>query len=176
MPLRGASGGVLYVKNQPVAYFADQIQQGDVNLFNVKIGDPEFTTLWEALAIAVAIKLWTDKLGPSTTFELRSDSLGALSAIAKKASRSAGMNKIIAEIALMEAAVGVSITSLTHIPGLSNDTRDALSRLWAPEAKSIPDQLRGVTREGCLARDRSFWLTMLPPRKRFRQKQKARGL
>ena len=163
-------GGVLYVKDQKVAYFADYIQQGDVDLFNAKIGDPAFTTLWEALAIAVAIKLWTDKLGPATTFELRSDSLGALSAIAKKASRSAEMNKIIAEIALREAAVGVHITSPTHISGLSNDTPDALSRLWAPEAKSIPDQLRGVKRDSCPARDRSFWLTMLPPRKRFRHR------
>ena len=76
-------GGVLYAKDQKVAYFADRIQQGDVDLFNAKIGDPAFTTLWEALAIAVAIKLWSSRLGPSTTFELRSDSLGALAAIAK---------------------------------------------------------------------------------------------
>jgi hypothetical protein len=160
--------GVLYLKNQPIAFFADQIQQGDLQLFNAKIGDPAFTTLWEALAIAVAIKLWTSKLGPSASFELRSDSLGALSAIAKKASRATEMNKIIAEIALMEAVLGVSITSLSHIPGLSNDTPDALSRLWAPEAKSIPDRLQEVTREDCPVRDRSFWLTMLPPRRRFR--------
>jgi hypothetical protein len=161
-------GGVLYLKNQPIAFFADQIQQNDLKLFNAKIGDPAFTTLWEALAIAVAIKLWSSKLGPTASFELRSDSLGALSAIAKKASKAAEMNKIIAEITLMEAVLGVSITSLSHIPGLSNDTPDALSRLWAPEAKSIPARLQGVTRESCPDRDRSFWLTMPPPRSRFR--------
>jgi hypothetical protein len=167
MPLRGASGGYS-ILNQPIAFFADQIQQNDLKLFNAKIGDPAFTTLWEAMAIAVAIKLWSSKLGPTASFELRSDSLGALSAIAKKASKATEMNKIIAEIALMEAVLGVSSTSPSHIPGLSNDTPDALSRLWAPEAKSIPARLQGVTRESCPDRDRSFWLTMLPPRSRFR--------
>ena len=168
-------GGILWIKGRPAAFFGDPIQQGDLSLFNAKIGDSAFTTLWEALAIAVAIKLWAEKLGPAATFELRSDSLGALSAIAKKASKAAEMNKIIAEIALMEAVLGVSITSLTHIPGLSNDAPDALSRLWAPEAKSIPARLQGVKRESCPVRDRSFWLTMLPPRRRARIKRSARA-
>jgi hypothetical protein len=72
----------------------------------------------------------------------------------------------------MEAVLGVSSTSPSHIPGLSNDTPDALSRLWAPEAKSIPARLQGVTRESCPDRDRSFWLTMLPPRSAFVRKIK----
>ena len=44
----------------------------------------------------------------------------------------------MAEIALLEAEMGVAVTQLTHIPGLSNDGPDALSRISAPEAKKIP--------------------------------------
>ena len=59
------------------------------------------------MAIVVALKLWTRLIGPSTAFELRSDSLGALSALAKKSSKAIEINKIIAEISLLEAETGV---------------------------------------------------------------------
>ena len=80
-------------------------------------------------------------LGPATSLELRSDSLGVLSAIANMASRTVEKKKIIAEIAIMEAAVTVSIMSLTQVPDISNDTPDAPPRLWAPGAMGIPAQL-----------------------------------
>ena len=107
-------------------------------------------------------------MGPHTAFELRSDSLGALSSMAKKSSKAVEINKIMAEIALLEAETGVSVIQLTDIPGLSIDGPDALSRLSAPEAKQIPAQLCDVARAQCPLRDRSFWRSMLPPRKRRR--------
>ena len=107
-------------------------------------------------------------MGPNTAFELRSDSLGALSSMAKKSSKAVEINKIMAEIAFLEAETGVALTQLTHIPGLSNDGPDALSRLSAPEAKKIPTQLSEVALAHCPIRDRAFWRTMSPPRKRRR--------
>ena len=139
-------GGILFVGSRPVEYFADIIQTDDLKNFNAKRGESAFTTLWEALAALVALRVWIGHIGEGTSVELRSDSLGALSAISKGSSRATNVNKVMGELALMEAFTGAKITMLTHIPGVSNEWPDALSRLAGPERKYVPAQLSSVHR------------------------------
>jgi len=64
---------------------------------------------------------------------------------------------VAAELQLELAEFSVHISTLTHIPGISNVLPDALSRLWAPEISEIPAELQSVTRTPVPLRDTEFW-------------------
>ena len=51
-------GGVLYLNSAAVAYFSDELHPCDLNRFRARIGESAFTTVWESLAILVALRLW----------------------------------------------------------------------------------------------------------------------
>ena len=89
----------------------------------------------------VAVRLWRHKRHLGTSLMLRSDSLGTLSAIKKAASKSKGLSLVLSELALEEAEFSNPINDLVHIPGIANTWPDALSRLTAPQPKSIPPRL-----------------------------------
>jgi hypothetical protein len=96
-------GGLLYHNDQPISYFADNIAQHDLRRFSATIGDPAFNTLWEALAIPVALRSWRSSSATAVIFQVRSVSLSALSSIFKGSSRSPSLNNIVSEILLDEA-------------------------------------------------------------------------
>ena len=149
-------GGILCRRSEPIAWFASPLQQPDLDRFSAKQGDSAHTTLWELLAVLVAIKAWrTQQVG--LTVALRSDSLGALSIIAKGSSRNAGVALVAAELQLELAEFSVHISTLTHIPGISNSLPDSLSRLWAPEKCKIPQELKTVERTWVPLRNAEFW-------------------
>ena len=154
-------GGVRSVAGRPVEWFADSIAEEDLQRFDAAVGDSAFTTLWELLAVVVAIKIWHQGQ-PGACIALRSDSLSALLAIAKSSARSPGLCTLLQELALVQAKFHTDFSELRHIPGISNVLPDALSRLTAPPgaAKQLPDELRGVPRAAVPARTRDFWLTL----------------
>ena len=153
-------GGVLMHRTTPIAYFADGLGAQDLRRFQASLGDSAFNTVWEALAILVGLRLWRCRLATSGSFEIRSDSLGALGATLKCASSSPGLNAVVAEIMLDEAEFSTRIAVLKHIPGVSNVWPDALSRLEAPSPKHLPHELACVERTFCCPRDSDFWITM----------------
>ena len=65
--------GIPFCGGRPAAYFADEIHPEDLTKFEAKKGDSAYTTLWEALAILVALKCWSRKLSQTTRFEIRSE-------------------------------------------------------------------------------------------------------
>ena len=143
----------------PIAWISDKIHPEDLDRFSATLGDSAFTTTWEALAILVAFRAWTPVFPSGTRFALRSDSLGALASIAKSASPSKGLSLILQEIALDEAGQVWGFDSLTHIPGVSNTVADPLSRLYAPDAKTIPESLTTVPRTMVPHRIGMWWAT-----------------
>ena len=99
-------GAVLSQGGHPIAWLSDKLHQEDLDRFNATLGESAFTTTWEALAILVSLRVWRNNFPRNTRFSIRSDSLGALSAIAKMASPSKGLALILKEIALDEAGTG----------------------------------------------------------------------
>jgi hypothetical protein len=146
-------GGVLYHNNQPISYFADNITQRDLNRFSATTGDPAFNARWEALAILVALRSWRSSSTTAVIFQVRSDSLSALSSIVKGSSRSPSLNNIVSEIFLDEAELYNSLAIAVHMPGITNIQPDALSRLSAPSPSCIPQALHSVPRLQPLPRD-----------------------
>ena len=156
-------GGVLTFNFIPVRYFADYIHFCDLDRFSAVIREPGFNTLWEALAILVAIRAWRRYFGRNIIVGLRSDSLGSFLALRKRASRSAGLAIILRELALDEAELDSNSLSLTHIPGVANVRPDALSRIWAPVSKEIPIELLSAIRTRVPVRNSPFWRSCQDP-------------
>ena len=144
-------------------YFADYIHFCDLDRFSAVIGEPGFNTLWEALAILVAVRAWRRYFGRDIIVGIRSDSLGSLLALRKQASRSPGLAIILRELALDEAELDSISLSLTHIPGVANVWPDALSRLWAPVSKEIPVELLSAIRTRVPVRDANYWKSCKDP-------------
>jgi hypothetical protein len=165
-------GGILYHNNQPISYFADNIAQHDLNRISATTGDPAFNALWEALAIPVALRSWRSSSTAAVIFQVRSDSLSALSSIFEGFSRSPRQNNIVSEIFLDEAELYNSLAITVHVPGVTKIQPDALSRLSAPSPSSIPQALHSVPRLQPLLRDKGFWLTQRPERKAVRRRRR----
>jgi hypothetical protein len=151
-------GAVLTKQGVPIAWMADNLHQADLDRFSASLGDSAFTTTWEALAILVAVRAWRTEF-KCCRFSIRSDSLGALSSIAKMASPSKGLALILREFALDESGQTWGFDTLTHIPGVSNVLADPLSRLSAPNAKQIPEVLSTVSRTHVPLRVGAWYLT-----------------
>ena len=152
-------GGVVLTPSGPSAWFADRITDLDTSYLGGTIGDSASLTTWELLAVVVAIRLWRAKSHIALQVSVRSDSLGALKAIAKRASGAPGLSLLLQELALDEAEFATTVANLTHIPGFSNTWADALSRLFAPEPAAVPSALTGVPRTPAPPRGARWYLT-----------------
>ncbi len=119
-------------------------------------------TIWEGLALLVAMRLWPPPRTVGVRAHVRSDSLGALRALAKNASRNPALNRITMELALDFAGLSQEI-SFEHIPGITHVWPDALSRLYGPNPLELPNALKGVNRVETPPRDLAFWRSTAPP-------------
>ena len=110
-------------------------------MLQVTAGEPGSVSTFEGLAILVACRLWKSSTHVGTRVSVRSDSLSALTAVAKQKARAHGLGLIMAELALTRAFDSVDFSELTHVPGAGNGTADALSRTAAPEPCEVPADL-----------------------------------
>ena len=154
-------GGILSVDGRPAAYFATRVSDHDLVVFSAKRGESGFTTTWEMLAILIAARTWArPEVGP---LHIRSDSLASLSATARMASSAPGMSIVLRELALLEAGNLFQPASLTHIPGVANDWADALSRLSAPEPRTLPPALAACPRARVPPRAANWYRSLADP-------------
>ena len=162
-------GGVLYFRGSPVSHFSDQLHDEDLKRFRARRGDPAFNTLWEALAILVALRCWSPLFTIGTAVTVRSDSHGSLSAMAKLSSPSPSLNLVMAELALDASGMVCGLTpvdQLVHIPGVSNTVADPLSRMFSPSPLAFPAVLACSVPATPPFRDVTFWRTRLDPLRR----------
>ena len=141
------------------------LSSADLRRFSAQLGEPKFNTLWELLAILVALGIWVPRLSSHSCIQIRSDSHGSLSSLRKLGSGCPHMSLILAEIALDDAVANASL-ELHHIPGVSNILADCLSRLFASNSKTLPHELSHVQTIPCQKCDHKFWVTARPPRDR----------
>ena len=166
--------GVLFKDYLPVAWFATPLTSHDLRRFQAKRGDCRHNTTWEALGLLVAIRLWLP--GTKVLARVRSDSLSALRSMVKLSSSSPALNLIARELALDAVQRLYTVGVAVHIPGVSNKLPDDLSRMWAPDAHSFPECLRGIPEHIAPDRDRRFWKTMAGTHRRGHAQQiRSRG-
>ena len=117
------------------------------------------------MALLYSIRLWSRLLTTCrTVVRARSDSVTALSVLAKLSSSSGVLNFVGAHLAIELESNGIEL-SPEHIFGKWNRVPDALSRKFAPDARhwSTPAVLSFVNKVANLrALDKSFWLLACP--------------
>lgn len=74
----------------------------------------------------------------------------------KLAAGSSHFNMVAREVALDLALKNYRLTELSHIPGITNVTADALSRLWLPDPKPFPN-LGSATKDIVPNMGADFW-------------------
>jgi len=154
-------GGFLAVGGAPQRWFADPITDADLLRLRARRGVSDFNTLWEALAVLVAVQLWAPLRGRWAVW-VRSDSLATLLALRSLKARSTALNILVREFALLVAELDLELVALTHVPGVANGWADALSRLSAPVPSRSPTGLLDLPRDRCPGRGPSFWRALTP--------------
>ena len=93
-------GGVLRIDHVVVEFFALPIDPLLERKFRAKSGESKWNTLWEAVAVLTAARLWLPQLGYGATVNLKSDNLATIQMVIKGKAKSAELNVIAREFAL----------------------------------------------------------------------------
>ena len=80
-------GGVLRVNHKVVEFFSCPLEEALLAKFKAKTGESKHNTLWEAVALLIATRLWLRKMQYGATVRLKSDNLSALRMLLKGRAR-----------------------------------------------------------------------------------------
>jgi len=150
-------GGALYDRKVLVAWYSVTWSPDLHTRFNRIPGQSANMGWLEALNILVGARTWEHRFS-QTAVRVKNDNMAALQLSLSLASGSPELNAIGAELALDIALQRYSITLAGHIPGVSNDTADALSRLSAPVPRPMPRECRIELRVNAANTDADdFW-------------------
>jgi hypothetical protein len=154
-------GGILFdAQWSPQRYYYDEITLADCQTLNVKVGSPDYMTIFEALALLVALRLWSDE-AEGMTLSIRTDNAGCGSVMSKMRSPNPSLNRIATELALDMVEHTFSPLLIDHIAGVTNLGPDVLSRMYSPKSLGkVPSELMNVTRTLTEPRTRMFWKSL----------------
>ena len=139
-------GRLLRVDGKVVECFTAPICENLERKFKARKGESKWNTLWEAVALLTAARLWLPALGYGATVHLKSDNLATIQMIVKGKAKSAELNVVAREFAMDFALLEYRINWISHIFGATNIGADALSRQFAPCPKEIPDSVKHAKR------------------------------
>ena len=139
-------GGILVLNGELFRYFKSEITSLNLSKCRATVGESAWNTVWEALALLIAFRLWLPLFPINVVVRCKSDSRAALGAILKLSTASRSLQPIVREIALDMAQGVYNVQLFQHIPGFTNVLPDALSRLSAPgeAGKPFPSRLLDV--------------------------------
>ena len=146
----------------PLAWLSSPVSLTDVETLGLKYGESSGQTVLEALAILVALRAWARHWTTAKArVHVRSDSQAALGALSKMASPTPAVNLIAREVSVdvTRSDYGLEAISFGHVAGVLNEWADALSRLTAPEPKTVPAVLEAFPPEELKERDADWWRT-----------------
>lgn len=121
-------GGILWYGRQPVAWWADEIQEWDLALLAAKTGDPAWQSEWELLAVAISARLFGPQIA-SQAVHLTTDNTGVLHTALNLRASSPGMVAVAAELACVLRQFDIDLRQGNHVRSAANYLADALSRL-----------------------------------------------
>ena len=157
-----------------IHWFASALSEAEMKVLDLKIGDAAAQQAVEALAVLVAVRAWkTHWEQHRAKLRVRSDSISALVLVLRLKTTGKAAGIIAREIALEMATAPWPAVAAEHIPGISNEICDCLSRLFAPNPKPMPAALEGIAETKVPARDAAYFVTMKPPANRQGSKKKG---
>lgn len=158
-------GATLHLDGTMTEYLAGTPSSFEIELLGIEIGSAKAQQTMECLGGLIALRqwsaVWRDK---KSCLSIRSDNVGALVLLGRLSTHSS-VNNIIAK----EAALDIGCSSFgprvsEHIPGISNQTCDHLSRMWQPgHDSSPPTSVANIPRANLVERDQSWWKSVSLP-------------
>eukprot|EP00435_Cladocopium_sp_Y103_P022615 s625_g5.t1 len=137
-------GGTIRVSGNLLEAFSSDLPEYELKKFKAKRGESKHTTLWEAVALLVACRLWLPKFEGRARVHCKSDSLALLLSLVKGRAKAPDLAVVSREFSIDMARDKYRLHLLTHIPGITNLEADALSRVHAPHPPGLPRSLEGV--------------------------------
>ncbi len=115
------------------SWFTTAFTQVDEQAVGLAFGTSAAQQVAEALAILFGLRAWLSAWeGKAPRLEVRSDSVTALSMVARMQSSSPQVGVVARELALTLSCSCVRPCVIEHTPGVANKLADALSRRYQP--------------------------------------------
>ena len=152
-------GGWIAIDGVVLEYYSDDICECDCLVLQRQRGSHEGQQAFESLALLVAFRQWLHFISHCrSAVHFRGDNTGALTVLsALKGKGSLGI--VARELALDRGQGEFMPTSVSHLPGVANDTADALSRRLDPSKQ--PWRLPAILHHAVLAqtatRNAAWW-------------------
>jgi hypothetical protein len=140
------AGGFLVVDGVLISWFATAFTSADEKAVGMTFGTSTSQQVAEALAILFGLRAWLQAwLGGSPRLQVRSDSVSALTLVARMKTSSPSLAIVAREMALTLSASCVRPCVVEHTPGAANKLADLLSRRFQPGTTwSIPHALKHI--------------------------------
>ena len=140
-------------------YFAIPTTPEDAAVMGMTLtDDSRCQQAFESLAVLIALRQWKHHWGTRrVTLGVSSDNMAALSMVCKMQPHGPTLGTIAREMALDIAALSYAPDVVEHIPGITNQAADALSRIQDPSGSVLPGYLNDVPVHRCQLRKLSWW-------------------
>lgn len=152
-------GGWIAINGVVHEYYTDDIAPYDCVVLQRQRGSHEGQQAFESLALLVAFRQWLPVISHSrSAVHFRADNTGALTVMS--ALKGKGSLGIVARELALDLGQGEFMpTTVSHLPGVANDTADSLSRRLDPSKQpwAVPGTLREATRVLTATRDTAWW-------------------
>ena len=153
-------GGVLYINEAPKAWYAAKLDDHDVQILKVEIGESSCQQIAECLAQLVGLRIWGQHWQKEgIILAISADNMTSLHLADSMRSSSPSVNLIAREMALTMGDSKYRPSIRDHLPGVANKVADALSRKVAPRSQfQLPRSLLNIPETKAPVRDASYYL------------------
>ena len=154
-------GGFLLLDQIPVCYAYGLFTSSDASVLQLVNEHSRAQQAFEALALLIVLRMWLPEFSSQrVSIRVRGDNMAALSMLAKMQPKSFSLQVVARELALDLSQCSFSPDFIEHIPGVSNVTADALSRMAEHGSDfQLPTFLSNARCDSPPQRDSNWWLT-----------------
>ena len=124
-----------------VSWFATKFDEVDEKAIGIQFGDSASQQVAEALAVLIGVRAWLS-IWPKglPILEVKSDSVAALTMVARACTRSPQVAVVARELALTFSESCVRPQVVKHTPGVANKLADILSWRFQPGVQFVVPQ------------------------------------
>ena len=155
-------GAWIKIDGEILEYWSSPVSLQDADILGIEIGSCRCQLVVEALVILIAPRTWKDTWKHfRVVLAVRADNVSALTLLSYMKARRGPMATVAREVALDVADGVYSPTLSEHIPGVTNEAADGLSRRHQPNKIFVRHALLRDAKEIQTAdRSRSWWRSL----------------
>ena len=151
----------MLIDDVPHCYTCGTFTDSDASILQVVNEQSRAQQAFESLALLIVLRMWLPEFTKHrVSVRVRGDNMAALSLLAKMQPKSASLQVIAREIALDLSQCSFAPDFVEHVPGISNQVADALSRMSESGSSfCLPTLLMNARYDSPPIRDHTWWRT-----------------